>query len=88
MSRRTSGAVLMRSANERLPDVSCGSKAEELTASTTGLLHPWELTISQMLRLGGSGPQAGISSILTVRTLGRCKPVAQSLTKAAVPDAI
>jgi hypothetical protein len=68
--------------------VGFGSKAEELTASTTGLLHPWELTISQMLRLGGSGPQAGISSILTVRTLGRCKPVAQSLTKAAVPDAI
>jgi hypothetical protein len=27
-------------------------------------------------------------SILRVRTLGRCKPVAQSLTEAAVPDAI
>jgi hypothetical protein len=32
-------------------------------------------------------PQADIISILTVRTLGRCKPVAQSLTEAAVPDA-
>ena len=31
-------------------------------------------------------PQADISSILRVRTLGRCKPVAQSLTEAAVPD--
>jgi hypothetical protein len=29
-----------------------------------------------------------VSSILTVRTLGRCTPVAQSLTEAAVPDAI
>jgi len=34
------------------------------------------------------GPQADIGSILTVRTLGRCKPVAYSLTEAAVPDAI
>jgi len=35
------------------------------------------------------GPsQADISSILTVRALGRCKPVAQSLTEAAVPNAI
>jgi hypothetical protein len=38
-------------------------------------------------RLVCFGPQADISSILTVRTLGRCKPVAQSLTEAAVPDA-
>ena len=37
-----------------------GSKAEELTASTTGLLHPWELTVQQMLRLGGSGPTDGV----------------------------
>ena len=35
-----------------------------------------------------SGPQADISSILTVGTPGHCKPVAQSLTEAAVPDAI
>ena len=40
--------------------VCCGSKAEELTASTTGLLHPWELTVQQMLRLGGSGPTDGV----------------------------
>jgi hypothetical protein len=32
--------------------------------------------------------QADVSSILRVRTLGRCKPVAQSLLEAAVPDAI
>jgi hypothetical protein len=32
-----------------------GSKAEELTASTTSLLRPWELTVQQMLRVGGSG---------------------------------
>jgi hypothetical protein len=29
--------------------------AEELTARTTSLLHRWELTIQQTLRLGGSG---------------------------------
>jgi hypothetical protein len=38
------------------------SKAEELKASTTGLLRPWELTIPQMLRLDGSGPQNQTSS--------------------------
>jgi hypothetical protein len=42
------------------PDHTLGSKAEELTASTTGLLHPWELTIQQTLRLGGSGPDSEI----------------------------
>ena len=40
--------------------VGFGSKAEELTASTTSLLHPWELTIQQTLRLGGSGPKAAV----------------------------
>src|SRR6185312_5861669 len=30
------------------------------TASTTSLLHPWELTVQQMLRLGGPGPQSAL----------------------------
>ena len=38
-------------------DFRLGSKSEELTASTTSPLHPWELTVQQMLRLDGSGPQ-------------------------------
>jgi hypothetical protein len=53
-----------------------------------GPLCPEQLTQEETLDEVCVGPQAGISSILTVRTLGRCKPVAQSLTKAAVPDAI
>jgi hypothetical protein len=56
--------------------------------STMGPLCPEQLTQEETLDEVCVGPQAGISSILTVRTLGRCKPVAQSLTKAAVPDAI
>ena len=43
-----------------------GSKAEELTESTTSLLHPWELTIQQMLRLGGSGPTGDLCAAAMV----------------------
>jgi hypothetical protein len=48
---------------------------------------PPEEEIVRPLRHVRKVPQADISSILMVRTLGRCKPVAQSLTEAAVPDA-
>jgi hypothetical protein len=59
-----------------------GSKAEELTASTTSLLHPWELTIQQTLRLGGSGPKSG-SSLLGERAILPEVAVDEKMTPAA-----
>jgi hypothetical protein len=81
----------------------CSPRRDSLSRRMTGLGHsrlkrPSQAAIQCPLysrwqpRLRGAatgreGPQADISSILTVRTLGRCKPVAQSLTEVAVPDA-
>ena len=45
-----------KNASEDGDDVRLGSKVEELAANTISLLHPWELTVQQTLRLGGSGP--------------------------------
>jgi hypothetical protein len=68
MSRRTSGAVLMRSANERLPDVSCGSDSESLAASKSSPLVLKQPTYAMILQKDRVGPKGNIAALAWIET--------------------